>query len=222
VNDDLEAALRAYAPPVVAPTLPEGDVSYVLHDTPVGRLVVAATDRGVVACSYAPEGAVTERLARSVSPRVLRGGSRADAARRALDGYFAGNRDALDVAVDPALLGAFQRQVLTALRASVPYGSTTSYGDLARRVGRPRAARAVGAALGANPVCLVLPCHRVVGASGALTGYAGGVDAKAELLRLEGSLPRSPGAGCRPAPSGHADRPGRTGHSRQTGADDRR
>jgi methylated-DNA-[protein]-cysteine S-methyltransferase len=87
--------------------------------------------------------------------------------------------------VDLALATPFQREVLTALANGVGYGRTASYGDLARAIGRPAASRAVGGALNHNPLCVVVPCHRVVAASGALTGYAGGLAAKRLLLQLE-------------------------------------
>ena len=104
-------------------------------------------------------------------------------AARQLDEYFAGTRQDFELAVDPAGT-AFQRRVWCALQ-HIPYGATTSYGALARRVGQPTASRAVGAANGRNPISIVIPCHRVVGADGDLTGYAGGIARKEELLRLE-------------------------------------
>jgi methylated-DNA-[protein]-cysteine S-methyltransferase len=90
------------------------------------------------------------------------------------------------VTTDLSLATPFQRVVLPRLAATVGYGERATYGQLAARVQRPTAARAVGAALGANPLCVILPCHRVVASSGALTGYAGGLAAKAYLLELEG------------------------------------
>ncbi|WP_434581724.1 methylated-DNA--[protein]-cysteine S-methyltransferase [Carbonactinospora thermoautotrophica] len=193
---DLEALLRARLPdePSGPPDLAvaaarEGllDLAVGTTETPVGRLVLAVAETGLVACSYQDEAAVTERLARTVSPRVLRAPRRLDPVRRELDAYFAGRPQEFSVPVDLTLASPFGRAVLCAL-AQVPYGSTTTYGELAARLGRPRAARAVGHALGANPVCVVVPCHRVVGSSGQLTGYAGGVAAKRLLLKLEGVL----------------------------------
>jgi methylated-DNA-[protein]-cysteine S-methyltransferase len=108
------------------------------------------------------------------------------AAAAQLERYFAGESRAFDVPV--ALHGTpFQRAVWEEL-LSIPYGSTATYGELAARLGRPSASRAVGAATGRNPVSIVVPCHRVVGSSGALTGYAGGVPRKRALLTLEGAL----------------------------------
>ena len=107
-----------------------------------------------------------------------------DPLRRELDAYFEGTRREFDLAVDLTPLPAFQRSVLEEL-ARVRYGETATYGGLAARVGNPRAARAVGGALNRNPIPIVLPCHRVVGASGSLVGYAGGLERKRALLELE-------------------------------------
>jgi len=105
------------------------------------------------------------------------------AARVQLAEYFAGERETFDLALDPAGT-PFQQQVWAALRA-IPYGTTTTYGALARGLGRPGAARAVGLANGANPLAVVVPCHRVVGADGSLTGFGGGLDRKRRLLDIE-------------------------------------
>jgi methylated-DNA-[protein]-cysteine S-methyltransferase len=113
-----------------------------------------------------------------------------DDAVEQLDAYFAGELTEFDLELD--LDGtAFNRQVWTALR-DIPYGETRSYGDIARVIGSPGASRAVGAANGRNPIAIVIPCHRVIGASGALTGYGGGLDRKRQLLELEAtrSVPR--------------------------------
>ena len=107
-------------------------------------------------------------------------------ARRQLDEYFAGDRQRFSLLLDPSGT-PFQRQVWDALQA-VPFGGTTTYGALAARIGRPRAARAIGAAVGRNPLSIVVPCHRVVGRGGLLTGYAGGMARKERLLALEGVL----------------------------------
>jgi methylated-DNA-[protein]-cysteine S-methyltransferase len=182
--------LGAFDPVVRPPVLPASDVSYVVEDTAVGRMLLASTAAGdLVASAYLLPGATEElwleRLARAVSPRVLRQPAALDEVRRELSAYLAGERRTFDLRVDLALATPFQRVVLTGLRESVPYGQRTTYGALARRIGRPSASRAVGAALGANPLCVVLPCHRVVASSGALTGYAGGLAAKERLLALE-------------------------------------
>ncbi len=129
-----------------------------------------------------------ERLARRHGSRVLASPGALARVRRELEEYFAGRRRAFDVRVDVGWLAPFQRLVLEEL-ARVPYGETATYGALATRVGRPRAARAVGGALNRNPIPIVLPCHRVVGATGDLVGYAGGLERKRALLALEGAEP---------------------------------
>ena len=164
------------------------DVAYDLVDSPVGTLLVAATDRGFCRIAYdaEPEGEL-ERLARAFGVRVLRSALPIDPARRQLDEYFEGKRRRFDLPVDVALLADFNRQVLREL-ARVPYGEVVTYGELAARAARPRAARAVGAVMNRNPLPIVLPCHRVVGANGKLVGYAGGLERKEALLRLEGAI----------------------------------
>ena len=164
------------------------DVAYELHDTPVGRLFVAVTDHGVCEIHFDPDPDVeAERLARAFGPRVLRSPRPTDEARRQLDEYFAGKRREFDLAVDLRPAREFGRAVLDEL-ARVPYGEVTTYGTLAARAGRPRAARAVGTVMNRNPVPIVLPCHRVVGSTGSLVGYAGGLDRKRTLLELDGAL----------------------------------
>jgi methylated-DNA-[protein]-cysteine S-methyltransferase len=162
------------------------DVAYELTDSPVGPLLVAVTDAGVcrVAFDPDPERHVDE-LARTFGLRVLRSSRPTDDARRALDAYFAGRSERFGLPVDLRGVPAFQRLVLTEL-AQVPYGQTATYGELAARIGKPRASRAVGGALNRNPIPIVLPCHRIVGASGSLVGYGGGLDRKRALLELEG------------------------------------
>jgi methylated-DNA-[protein]-cysteine S-methyltransferase len=182
---DLESRLAAAPAVGRPPVLPDGDVGYALHETPVGTLLLATAGGRVVASSFGDEQTVTNKLARAVSPRVLRQPKATDQVRRQLDEYLAGKRRTFDLDVDLALATSFQREVLTGLAASVPFGATTTYGRLAGEIHKPRAARAIGHALGSNPLCIVLPCHRVIGASGALTGYAGGIEAKRYLLDLE-------------------------------------
>jgi methylated-DNA-[protein]-cysteine S-methyltransferase len=164
------------------------DVAYDLVDTPVGRLLVAITDRGLCEISYDPEPErEAEGLARAFGVRVLRSPRPIDPARRQLDEYFAGKRRSFDLPVDLRLARDFGRTVLQEL-ARVPYGELTTYGTLAARAGHPRAARAVGTVMNRNPVPIVLPCHRVVGSTGALVGYGGGLERKRALLELEGAL----------------------------------
>ena len=152
--------------------------SYAVVDSPVGPLTLVDED-GLLAGLY------MDRQRHLPAPACF--GHRDDAAqpaaREQLRAYFAGQLRTFDVAL--ATCGTpFQQQVWAALR-EVPYGSTCTYGDLAAAIGRPSAVRAVGAANGRNPVCVVVPCHRVVGAGGSLTGYAGGIDRKSYLLDLE-------------------------------------
>lgn len=189
-GDPLAAALAGFAADIRPPSLPVSDVSYVVEDTPLGRMLLAITSAGALVCSsFAPTEAdahaVLTRLSRAVSPRVLRQPAELDEVRRQLEGYLAGTRRSFDLRTDLALASPFQHVVLPELAASVGYGRRTTYRQLAEAVARPAAARAVGAALGANPLCVVIPCHRVVAASGALTGYAGGLEAKLYLLDLE-------------------------------------
>jgi methylated-DNA-[protein]-cysteine S-methyltransferase len=113
----------------------------------------------------------------------------ATTAARQLDEYFAGHRRAFDLPIEPKGTD-FQRQVWNAL-LDIPYGETRSYGQIARAIGQPSAVRAVGAANGANPIAIVIPCHRVIGANGTLVGYGGGLDKKTKLLELEGCLSAS-------------------------------
>jgi methylated-DNA-[protein]-cysteine S-methyltransferase len=165
------------------------DVAYdVLPDTPIGDLLVGVTDHGVCRIHFdADPEEQLESLARVFGPRVLRAAQPVDRVRRQLDEYFAGKRHAFDVDVDVRRLAPYNQRVLEEL-ARVEYGSTTTYGELAARTGNPRAARAVGTIMNRNPIPIVLPCHRVVGASGKLVGYAGGLERKERLLRLEGAL----------------------------------
>jgi len=164
------------------------DAGFDVVDSPLGPLLVAATDRGLLRVIYdaEPEREL-ERLAAVAGPRVLRSPRAVDGARRQLEEYFEGRRERFELELDLRGLAPFAEHVLGEL-ARVPYGTTTTYGTLAAQAGAPRAARAVGTVMNRNPVPIVLPCHRVVGASGALTGYGGGLDRKVQLLRLEGVL----------------------------------
>jgi len=167
------------------------DVAYATIDSPLGELLLAATPSGLARVAYPLNDfdTVLEDLARRISPRVVEAPARLDAIRRALDEYFERRRRTFDdVPVDWALVGPFGRTVLGALQ-SVPFGEVTSYAGLSAAIGKPNAARAVGNALGANPVPIVVPCHRVLRSGGALGGYTGGLDIKRQLLSLEGTLP---------------------------------
>lgn len=164
------------------------DAAYDVVESPVGPLFVATTDRGLLRISFDadPEHQL-ERLARLAGPRVLRAPRAVELAHRELDEYFEGRRHAFDLALDLRGLTPFTQAVLQEL-ARVPYGETATYAELARRAGRPRAPRAVGTVMNRNPIPIVLPCHRIVGSSGSLTGYAGGLHVKEFLLRHEGAL----------------------------------
>lgn len=162
------------------------DVAYDVAETPVGELLLAATERGLCRISFDPEGEL-ELLARAFGRCVLRVPRRLDPVRRQLDEYFGGRRRSFELQPDLSPLPDFQRLVLREL-ARVPFGEVTTYGALAAGIGRPRAARAVGGALNRNPVPIVLPCHRVIGSTGSLVGYGGGLERKRALLRLEGAL----------------------------------
>jgi len=171
-----------------AVTLGLVDMGFDVVESPVGELFVAVSDRGLAAISYdtVPDLQL-ERLARIAGPCVLRSPRTVDVARRELDEYFEGKRRAFDLTLDLRALPPFTVTVLHEL-ARVPYGETTTYGALASRVGRPRAARAVGTVMNRNRIPIVLPCHRVVGAGGDLVGYGGGLERKTALLTLEGAL----------------------------------
>ena len=163
------------------------DVAYDLADSPVGPLLVATTERGLCRISFDPEPErELDQLARLHGARVLRSPSPLAQVRRELDEYFEQRRTTFDLRIDLDATPAFQRLVLEEL-ARVPYGETATYGGLAARIGNARAARAVGGALNRNPIPVVLPCHRVLGASGKLVGYAGGLERKRALLTLEGA-----------------------------------
>ena len=152
-------------------------------DSPVGPLFVAADAAGLHAIEFCENRHPVKRKDdwHEGDNAMLR------RARSQLDEYFAGKRRAFDLPLSPAGT-EFQRSVWTAL-ATIPYGETISYAQLASRVGRPTAMRAVGAANGRNPLPIVLPCHRVIGADGSLTGFGGGLPTKQYLLKLEGALP---------------------------------
>lgn len=152
-------------------------------ESPLGPMLLAATDRGLCGVWF-----VGQRHGPDASgwredphhPLLLQGIAQ-------LRAYFAGERTAFDLPLDLQAGTAFQQSVWQQLLA-IPAGGTTSYAELARRLGRAQAARAVGAAVGRNPVSIVVPCHRVIGTGGSLTGYAGGLERKTALLRLEGAL----------------------------------
>jgi methylated-DNA-[protein]-cysteine S-methyltransferase len=164
-------------------------------DSPVGKLKLVASEKGLVAILWEnddPERIRLSGLVEGDTDRVL------VQAEQQLSEYFSGKRRNFTVPLD--LRGTpFQTNVWEALLA-IPFGETRSYGELARQLGNPQAARAVGAATGKNPVSIVVPCHRLIGASGRLTGFAGGLDAKMRLLALEQRKPGRSSVGNAPEP----------------------
>ncbi|BBX82826.1 methylated-DNA--protein-cysteine methyltransferase [Mycolicibacterium aubagnense] len=162
------------------------DVAYRTVDSPVGPLLLAATDQGLIRVAYACEDhdAVLQELADRVSPRILLAPARLDAVTRELDEYFARSRRSFDVPLDWRLAAGFRAAVLHHL-SEIGYGQTASYAAVAALAGSPRAVRAVGTACAKNPLPVVVPCHRVVRSDGGMGGYLGGAAAKRLLLDLE-------------------------------------
>lgn len=162
------------------------DVAYRTIDTPVGTLLLAATETGLVRVAFEREDfdTVLASLATKISPRVLEAPGRLDAVAAELDEYFAGTRHAFDVPLDYALSAGF-RQIVQRYLPNIAYGHTQSYKEVAQLVGNPKAVRAVGTACATNPLPVVVPCHRVLRSDGGLGGYLGGLDAKTTLLELE-------------------------------------
>jgi methylated-DNA-[protein]-cysteine S-methyltransferase len=156
---------------------------YKMTESPVGELKLIATDKGLAAILWENDDPKRVRLTPLVEskghPMLLK-------TERELKEYFEGKRTSFSVDLDP--VGTqFQTKVWRAL-SEIPFGETRSYGEIAKRIGNANASRAVGAANGKNPISIIVPCHRVIGASGKLTGFAGGLKTKAQLLALEGSL----------------------------------
>jgi methylated-DNA-[protein]-cysteine S-methyltransferase len=166
------------------------DVAVGETESPVGELLIAMTPRGLACVAFEDEerDELLARLSRQLSPRILEHPAATDEVRRQLDEYFAGDRTRFELKLDRRLMRGIARDVLAAT-ARVPFGRTTTYSKLAERIGRPRASRAVGNALGSNPIPIVVPCHRVLRTGGDVGGYAGGPSRKRRLLTLEGSLP---------------------------------
>jgi methylated-DNA-[protein]-cysteine S-methyltransferase len=166
------------------------DVGYAIVDSPVGRLLVAVTPKGLVRVAFAEETEeqVLEELAIALSPRVLESARMTETVRRQLDTYFDGRTRAFRTRIDWSLIpDGFFRRVLEET-ARIPFGAVSTYGTVANLAGSPRAARAAGNALHENPVPIVVPCHRVVPASGGIGQYGGQEWRKAFLLRLEGAI----------------------------------
>jgi methylated-DNA-[protein]-cysteine S-methyltransferase len=162
-------------------------VYYCALDTPIGRLLVAASGGGLVRVSFPrSEASFVAELRRSLRTEPIRSRTRTGDIVHQLRAYFAGERRHFDVRLDLTGASPFQRRVLMAA-ASVPAGQVVSYGEIARRIGQPGASRAVGQALGHNPIPIVIPCHRVIASGGSIGGYGGGLAVKRKLLRLEGA-----------------------------------
>ena len=193
---ELERALQSTAPDTdyELPDVTEAaavagllDVAYATLDSPVGTLLLASTEHGLIRIAYLDHGdedAILADLAARVSPRVLAAPRKLDDTRRELDQYFAGARNSFDVNIDWQLTRGFGRRVLKAT-VRIPYGATASYKEVATEAGSPRGSRAAGNALGANPIPIIVPCHRVLHSGGGLGGYTGGLDRKRTLLAVE-------------------------------------
>ena len=165
------------------------DVAYAVVETPAGTLVAAATEAGLARLAYEDSGggldAILDRLASRLSPRIVEAPAKLDAVRRQLDEYFEGRRRDFDLPLDLGLTAGFGRRVLE-VTSAIPFGSMKTYKDVASLAGSERATRAAGNALAANPIPIVVPCHRVMRTGGGLGGYTGGLHRKELLLRIEG------------------------------------
>ncbi|MFN3571318.1 MAG: methylated-DNA--[protein]-cysteine S-methyltransferase [Polaromonas sp.] len=157
------------------------------YASPLGAIIIAATDKGLAGLWFDGQKHLPPELS-APTPGTWPSAPEHPVLQeviRQLGDYFAGRRTEFAVPLDLAYGTAFQQSVWQAL-LKIPPGGTASYGELSARIGKPAAVRAVGAAVGRNPVSIIVPCHRVMGAGGALTGYAGGLERKSALLRLEG------------------------------------
>ncbi|MBW1602892.1 methylated-DNA--[protein]-cysteine S-methyltransferase [Streptomyces sp. JJ66] len=169
--------------------------SWTVRRTPVGPLLLLASDAGLLSVGFHAERHRIRRALEQAEARLGAAPAEAGshpvlrAAAGELDAYFAGRPHTFGIPLDWSLTEGFTARVLRELAASVPYGSVITYQELADAVGQPGAVRAVGAAMGANPLPLVVPCHRVVATGGGLGGFSGGLDTKRALLALEGVLP---------------------------------
>ncbi|MFB7504287.1 methylated-DNA--[protein]-cysteine S-methyltransferase [Streptomyces broussonetiae] len=173
----------------------EQQVVWAVVGSDIGPLMLAATRDGLVNVVFHATDAVRDRALERLASRL--GDAPVEApdspllagAIHQLRAYFAGERHDFDLPLDWSLISGFNRQVLRELASGVPYGTVVGYGDLAGRVGQPGGAQAVGAAMGANPLPVVVPCHRVVESDGGIGGFGGGLETKRKLLALEGVLP---------------------------------
>ena len=168
--------------------LPGAAIYWCAVSAPIGRVFVAASDSGLLRVSFRHrEESFVDELREHTEADVVRSPARTADIVEQLRDYFAGERRRFDVRLDLRRVSPFQRRVLLAA-TRVPAGEVVSYGEIARRIGEPGGSRAVGQALGHNPIPIVIPCHRVVAAGGGIGGYTGGLAIKRKLLRLEGSL----------------------------------
>lgn len=163
------------------------DVAYCEIESPIGTLTAASTSQGLVMLSFPgyPLGETLNELAERIGPRVLQAPTRFDTVRRELDEYFHGRRRDFDLDLDWRLMGGFTLKVLEQTNR-IPFGETRSYAEMAALAGSPRAFRAAGSALGANPIPIIIPCHRVLRSGGGIGGYGGGLPVKRTLLAIEG------------------------------------
>ncbi|SEF65859.1 methylated-DNA-[protein]-cysteine S-methyltransferase [Actinacidiphila yanglinensis] len=169
------------------------EVAWVVRETAVGPLMAACSGQGLVLVAFraGPETVAREvkALERRLGCVAVEDAERLAPVTRQWDAYFAGELKEFDLPLDWSLTTGFNRRVLRELATGVPYGSVVGYQDLADRVGEPGAARAVGTAMGSNPLPVVVPCHRVIESSGGIGGFGGGLEIKRTLLALEGVLP---------------------------------
>jgi methylated-DNA-[protein]-cysteine S-methyltransferase len=166
---------------LLVPATPTSRIFQSHSTSPLGDVLIAATEQGLAGVWFVqgqlhmPDS--SQWTTDEAHPTLL-------AAAQQLDDYFSGQRQSFDLPLQPAWGTPFQRAVWQALQR-IPYAYTSTYGEIARDIGNPKAVRAVGAAIGQNPHTIVVPCHRVVGANGSLTGFAGGIDRKQHLLHHE-------------------------------------
>jgi methylated-DNA-[protein]-cysteine S-methyltransferase len=173
----------------------EQRVVWAVAGSDIGPLLLAATGEGLVNVVFHATDTVRDKALDRLRSRL--GAEPVEApdspllaeAIRQIQAYFAGDRHDFELPLDWSLISGFNRQVLHELASGVPYGTVVGYGDLAGRVGQPGAAQAVGMAMGANPLPVIVPCHRVVESNGGIGGFGGGLETKRKLLALEGVLP---------------------------------
>lgn len=191
MSEPTTRALSMATDRLVASAAAEGllDVAYATTDSPFGTLLLATTPHGLVRLGLPNQDpdAALEELASKISPRVIEAPTQLDDARRQLNRYFEGKSQNFDLPLDWQLTTGFRSKVQHAI-ATIPYGQTRSYTQMAAAAGNERAVRAAGTACGSNPIPIVVPCHRVLRSSGALGGYGGGLPMKQALLEFEGVL----------------------------------